>query len=158
MMHLPAVAVLLVGVLAPPALTAQEIGFASATIEDVNAAFDAGTLTSERLVEMYLARIAAYDQAGPALNAVLTVSADAIVTARALDRERQERGPRSPLHGIPVILKDNVDTADMPTTAGSLLLAGSFPPDDAFIVQKLREAGASRASSMISLNFVMANR
>jgi amidase len=143
MMHLPAVAaVLLVGILAPPALTAQEIGFASATIEDLNAAFDAGTLTSERLVEMYLARIAAYDQAGPALNAVLTVSADAIVTARALDRERQERGPRSPLHGIPVALKDNVDTADMPTTAGSLLLAGSFPPDDAFIVQRLREAGA----------------
>ena len=133
---------LIAGLLTPLTLTAQETGFSSATIEDLNAAFDAGTLTSERLVEMYLARIAAYDQSGPALNAVLALNPEAIETARALDRERRERGPRSRLHGIPVVLKDNVDTADMPTTAGSLLLAGSIPPDDAFIVQKLREAGA----------------
>ena len=135
-------AVLLVGFLTPNTLTAQRIGLSSATIEDLNEAFDAGTLTSERLVEMYLARIAAYDQAGPALNAVLALNAVAIETARALDTERREQGPRSPLHGIPVVLKDNVDTSDMPTTAGSLLLAGSMPPDDAFIVQRLREAGA----------------
>ena len=135
-------AVLLVALLTPVTLTAQRIGFSSATIEDLNEAFDAGTLTSERLVEMYLARIAVYDQSGPALNAVLALNVDAIATARALDTERRERGPRSPLHGIPVVLKDNVDTSDMPTTAGSLLLAGSIPPDDAFIVQRLREAGA----------------
>ena len=135
-------AVLLVALLTPVTLTAQRIGFSSATIEDLNEAFDAGTLTSERLVEMYLARIAVYDQSGPALNAVLALNVDAISTARALDTERRERGPRSPLHGIPVVLKDNVDTSDMPTTAGSLLLAGSIPPDDAFIVQRLREAGA----------------
>ena len=66
----------------------------------------------------------------------------ALETARALDRERRDRGPRSPLHGIPVVLKDNVDTGDMPTTAGSVLLAGSVPPDDAFLVRRLREAGA----------------
>ena len=122
--------------------SAQTLTLASATIEDLNTAFDAGTLTSERLVELYLARIAAYDQQGPSLNAVLWLSDDALATARALDAERRARGPRSPLHGIPVVLKDNIDTSDMPTTAGSLLLAGSVPPDDAYIVKKLRDAGA----------------
>lgn len=123
-------------------LSAQMLGLSSATIQDINAAFDAGTLTSEDLVELYLARIQAYDQAGPQLNAVLWLNDQALETARMLDEERRTSGPRSPLHGIPVGLKDNVDTADMPTTAGSLLLQGSVPPDDAFIVEKLRNAGA----------------
>ena len=121
---------------------AQQIDVTSATIEDVNRALDEGTLTSERLVELYLARMEAFDQAGPTLNAVLTVNPRARERARELDAERRERGPRSPLHGIPVVLKDNLDTADMPTTAGSSLLQGSVPPDDAFIVRKLRDAGA----------------
>ncbi len=126
-----------------PALAqAQSLSLSEATVADVNAAFEAGSLTSERLVELYLARIEAYDARGPRLNAVLTLNPRALETARALDRERRARGPRSPLHGIPVVLKDNVDTGDMPTTAGSLLLRGSIPPDDAFIVRKLREAGA----------------
>ena len=123
-------------------LSAQMLGLSSATIQDINAAFDAGTLTSEDLVELYLARIQAYDQAGPQLNAVLWLNDQALETARMLDEERRTSGPRSPLHGIPVGLKDNVDTDDMPTTAGSLLLQGSVPPDDAFIVEKLRNAGA----------------
>ena len=135
-------AVLFVCILMPLQLNAQEVELSSATIKDLNEAFNAGTLTSENLVEMYLARIAAYDQSGPALNAILALNPKARETARALDMERKEQGPRSFLHGIPVVLKDNVDTDDMPTTAGSLLLAGSIPPDDAFIVQKLREAGA----------------
>ncbi len=128
----------------PPfqSVAAQTLTLSSATIEDLNAAFDAGTLTSERLIELYLARIEAYDQRGPALNAVLHLNAGALAAARALDAERRATGPRSPLHGIPVVLKDNIDTSDMPTTAGSLLLAGSIPPDDAFIVKKLRDAGA----------------
>ena len=134
--------VLVVSILTPLQLNAQRVGLSSATIKDLNEAFNEGTLTSENLVEMYLARITSYDQSGPALNAMLTLNSKAIETARALDTERKEQGPRSFLHGIPVVLKDNVDTADMPTTAGSLLLAGSTPPDDAFIVQKLREAGA----------------
>ena len=121
---------------------AQSLSLAEATIADLGAAFDAGSLTSERLVTLYLARIEAYDDDGPGLNAFLTLNPHALETARALDRERRETGPRSLLHGIPVVLKDNVDTHDMPTTAGSLLLKGSIPPDDAFIVQKLREAGA----------------
>ncbi len=134
--------VLIAGLGIPAIASGQTLGLTEATIADINAAFDAGTLSSEMLVERYLARIDAYDKAGPQLNAVLWVNGDAIATARALDRERRDRGPRSPLHGIPVVLKDNIDTGDMPTTAGSVLLAGSIPPDDAFIVKKLRAAGA----------------
>ena len=129
-------------VLFPSGSAAQPLQLSGATIADLNAAMDEGVLTSERLVELYLARIAAYDDEGPRLNALLTVNPRALETARELDRERRARGPRSPLHGIPVILKDNVDTRDMPTTAGSILLKGSIPPDDAFITRKLREAGA----------------
>ena len=121
---------------------AGQIPLSEATIEDLGRAFASGALTSERLVETYLARIEAYDQVGPRLNAVIHLNPDALETARALDAERRERGPRSPLHGIPVVLKDNVDTGDMPTTAGSVLLAGSIPPDDAFLVRRLRDAGA----------------
>lgn len=129
-------------VLGPPAAGAQELTLSEATIADLQSAFDAGTLTAERLVEMYLARIEAYDQQGPALNTVLWLNQNAVQRARELDGERSRTGPRSPLHGIPVVLKDNVDTSEMPTTAGSLLLAGSVPPDDAFLVQRLRDGGA----------------
>ncbi len=125
-----------------PVVSAQTVDVTSASIEDLNRAFDAGTLTSERLVELYLARIDAYDAAGPRLNAVIVLNPRAMERARALDVERRTSGPRSPVHGVPVVLKDNIDTADLPTTAGSSLLAGSMPPDDAFLVQKLREAGA----------------
>ena len=133
---------LLLAVQSPRPAAAQELGLADATIEDLGRAFESGSLTAERLVEMHLERIEAYDRTGPSLNAVLHVNPEALATARALDRERRERGPRSALHGIPVVLKDNIDTFDMPTTGGSILLAGSMPPDDAFIVDRLREAGA----------------
>lgn len=121
---------------------AADLTLSAASIADLNAAFDDGSLTAERLIGLYLARIEAYDQAGPALNTVLALNPRALEIARALDEERRSSGPRSLLHGIPVVLKDNVDTSDMPTTAGSLLLAGSIPPDDAFLVQRLRDAGA----------------
>lgn len=127
---------------AAPRAVAQTIELDSATIADLNAAFDSGTLTSEQLVTLYLARIEAYDRQGPKLHAVITLNPKAMETARALDAERKARGRRSPLHGIPVVLKDNYDTADMPTTGGSVLLDGSMPSDDAFVVKKLREAGA----------------
>jgi amidase len=127
---------------APAAARAQTVGLSGATIAELNRAFDAGALTSEALVQMYLDRIQAYDQQGPALNAMLFVNPKALEQARALDAERKARGPRSPLHGIPVVLKDNIDTGDMPTTGGSLILKGSIPPDDAFFVKKLRDAGA----------------
>ena len=125
-----------------PPVSAAQLDLTRASIADINAAFEAGALTSEKLVELCLSRIKAYDQAGPKLNAVLTLNPKALETARSLDAERQARGPRSPMHGIPVVLKDNMDTADLPTTAGSFMLAGSLPPDDAFLVTRLREAGA----------------
>jgi amidase len=135
------VAVLVAACLAP--LSARKpLDLDFATIADLNAAFSAGTLTAERVTQMYLARIDAYNLRGPNLRAVITVNRKALDTARALDAERKAKGPRSPMHGIPVILKDNIDTADMPTTGGSLLLEGSVPPDDAFLVKKLRDAGA----------------
>lgn len=121
---------------------ATHFDLATATIADIEEAMDRGALTSEKLVRLYLARIAAYDQNGPAINAFLYVNPNAIAEARALDDERKAKGPRSPLHGITVALKDVFDTADMPTTGGYLPLKGVKPTKDAFIVKKLREAGA----------------
>ena len=135
------VAVLLAAALAP-ARAAKTIDFDALTIADINRAFDSGALTSEALVRLCLARIQAYDRQGPSLHAVMTLNPKAIDTARALDTERKAKGPRSPLHGIPVVLKDNYNTSDLPTTGGSVLLEGSIPPDDAFVVKKLRAAGA----------------
>ena len=114
----------------------------TATIEDINAAFDAGALTSVRLVELYLARIGAYDARGPRLNAVITLSPDALRIAAELDGERERSGPRTPIHGIPVLVKDNYNTYDMPTAAASVALEGSMPSADAFTVRQLRDAGA----------------
>src|SRR5215510_8196037 len=124
------------------AAAAKDIDLDRATIADLNAAFNAGTLTAEKLVQLCIARIQAYDRQGPSLHAVITLNPKAIETARALDAERKAKGPRSPLHGIPIVLKDNYDTGDMPTTGGSVLLEGWQPPDDAFVVKKLRDAGA----------------
>ena len=135
------VAALLVGTL--QSVSAQKaIDLDAATIGDLNAAFNAGTLTAEKLTQMCLARIQAYDRQGPQLRAVITLNPKALDTARQLDAERRTKGRRSPLHGIPVVVKDNIDTSDMPTTAGSVMLEGSVPPDDAFLVKRLREAGA----------------
>ncbi len=128
--------------IAPGAAESAELSLTSATISELNAAMDAGALSSESLVQRYLNRIRAYDQAGPELNSVILVNPMALQRARELDEERRVSGRRSPLHGIPVVVKDNIDTADMPTTAGSFLLKDSMPPDDAFVIQRLREAGA----------------
>jgi amidase len=112
------------------------------TIPELQAAMTAGTTTSKELVAQYLARIDAYDHQGPGLNAIIYINPRALEEAGALDRERAEKGPRGPLHGIPVLLKDNYDTHDMPTTASAVVLSGFIPPDDAYQVRKLREAGA----------------
>ncbi len=121
---------------------AADLKLDEATIADVQAAYAKGTLTAEKLTELYLARIAAYDKQGPAINSVITVNPKALAEAKALDAERKAGKIRGPLHGIPVALKDNIDTFDLPTTGGSQLLEGSLPPDDAFITKKLRDAGA----------------
>ncbi|MEO5670505.1 MAG: amidase family protein, partial [Ramlibacter sp.] len=112
-------------------------------MESVHAAFASGTLTCVALVQAYLARIEAYDRQGPALRALITLNAEALAQAAAFDREYAARnGNVGPLHGIPIILKDNFHTADMPTTAGSVVFKGWRPPADAFVVAKMREAGA----------------
>ena len=112
------------------------------SIVELTAALEAGEVTSRELVDGYLMRIQAYDQRGPGLNAMVTLSDRAHAEADELDAERAEGRVRGPLHGIPVVVKDNYDTADMPTTAGAIGLATSIPPDDAFQVRRLREAGA----------------
>lgn len=113
------------------------------SISQLQEAMAAGTLTAHSLVEMYQQRIQALDQDGPALHSVLEINPDALAIADALDAERRTQGPRGPLHGIPILLKDNIATADhMQTTAGSLALLGSQPARDAFVAQQLRKAGA----------------
>jgi amidase len=114
-----------------------------ATIPQLQSALASGQETAMSLTKGYLRRIEDLDQRGPALRSVLEVNPDALPIARALDKERKAKGPRGPLHGIPVLLKDNIDTHDrMMTTAGSLALLGSIPAQDSFVAQKLREAGA----------------
>jgi amidase len=114
-----------------------------ATISDVHAAYKSGALTSVKLVQAYLARIRTSDQAGPKLNVVIFLNPRALEEAAALDEDFRKTGKFvGPLHGIPVLLKDNVNTKDMPTTGGSLSLAGYTPSTDAAITQKLRSAGA----------------
>src|SRR4030081_3016334 len=125
-----------------PARAARTVDFDALTIADIAHAFDSGALTSEKLVQLCLARIQAYDRQGPSLRAVLTLNPKALETARALDAERKAKGPRSPLHGIPIIVKDVFDTADLPTTGGYLPLKGVKPTQDATIVKMLRAAGA----------------
>jgi amidase len=120
---------------------AASLDLHTATAADIQAAYAAG-LSAEKLTSAYLARIEAYDKQGPEINAVITLNPRALAEARALDIELRAGKSRGPLHGIPVLLKDNVDTFDLPTTGGSQLLEGSLPPDDAFITKKLREAGA----------------
>src|SRR5688500_3837167 len=115
------------------------------TIPEIRHALRSNVLTAERLTHMYLKRIEAYEEAGPGINAYQHINENALREARQLDalNDRHHGLPsRKPLFGVPVLLKDNIDTADMPTAAGSVALAGSIPPDDAFITRKLRNAGA----------------
>jgi len=112
-------------------------------ISEIQDKMNTGASSSRALVDSYLERISQYDKSGPAINAVIELNPEALALADALDNERQVRGPRGPLHGIPIFIKDNIDTADsMSTTAGSLALTGSIALQDAFLVERLREAGA----------------
>src|SRR5207244_12715458 len=102
-----------------------------------------GSVTAAAVVRQYRQRIADVDRKGPRLKAVIELNPDAFGIAEALDRERKTKGPRGPLHGIPILIKDNIDTHDrMTTTAGSLALEGSIPPPHSFLVERLRAAGA----------------
>src|ERR1041385_8533362 len=113
------------------------------TISDLQQALQSGKYTSKQLVEKYSDRINDIDKKGPGLNSVIEMNPDAESIAAALDRERKEKGARGPLHGIPILIKDNIDTHDrMMTTAGSLALVGAKPAQDASVARKLRDAGA----------------
>ena len=129
--------------LAMAACTAPLPDIEEATIADLHDRMQRGELTAEQLVSSYLDRIEAIDRNGPQLNSMIEINPDALLTARSLDEEWQESGPRGPMHGIPVVLKANIGTADqMQTTAGSLALANHRPTTDAFLVSRLRDAGA----------------
>jgi amidase len=131
--------------IAPTAATPEIKSFEldEITIAGLQDGMNSGKFTARSLVEKYSARIDEVDKHGPAINSVIEMNPDALAIADALDRERKAKGPRGPMHGIPVFIKDNIDTADkMMTTAGSLALVGSKPPQDSFVAQKLRTAGA----------------
>ena len=113
------------------------------TISELQDGMKSGKFTARSLAEKYLARIDEVDKRGPAINAIIELNPDALSIADALDQERKAKGPRGPLHGVPVLIKDNIDTADrMMTTAGSLALVGSKPPKDSGVAQRLRASGA----------------
>ncbi len=121
---------------------AATFDLATASIADIQAAIDAGALSSEKLVQLYLNRIEAYDQQGPKINSILVTNAKALEIARALDEERKTKGRRGPLHGIPIVAKDLVNTADMQTTGGFVVMKGAVPATDANVIRRLRDAGA----------------
>lgn len=125
-----------------PAAVVPPFAIEEATIAQIQSAVDAGMLSYEQLVQGYLERIEAYEDGGPRLNAIITLNPKARAEAAALDAERKARGRRGPLHGIPLLLKDNIDTADMPTSNGSAILRTAMPPDDAALARALRAAGA----------------
>jgi amidase len=126
----------------PPSQVPKSLQLVEATVPELQQALRTHLITSQQLVQMYLNRIAAYSEAGPHLNAFIHLNSEALDEARARDADRRRGRAHGPLFGIPVLLKDNINTEHMPTTAGSVALEGSIPPSDAFITQKLREAGA----------------
>ena len=121
---------------------AKNVDIVEADIETLQQSMATGALTSVQLVQQYLARIEAYDQHNTALNALIRLNSQALERAAALDEERRQTGPRGPLHGIPIIVKDNFNTAGLATSAGSIALAGFVPTHDAFLIEKLKDAGA----------------
>ncbi len=125
-----------------PAVAQPSFDLVEASVDDVISAIESGSVTASDLVEQAFARIEAYDKQGPAINAMIVVNPRARQRAAELDRRFAADGLVGPLHGVPVIIKDNYDTHDMPTSAGSLSLIDSQPPDDAWQVRKLRKAGA----------------
>jgi amidase len=137
----------------PLAAHAAEFELSTATLTDINAAFDSGALTSEKLLSLYLARIAAYDRKGPAISAIATLNDRALARARALDAERKTTGPRSRLHGVPVVLKDLIDVAGMPTGYGFKPAGLPIAPRHATVVQRLEDAGAIILAKAATVNW-----
>ncbi|NOV04318.1 amidase [Paenibacillus sp. LMG 31457] len=120
----------------------QPFQLLEADIMGIQNAMAAGKLTSVQLVQMYLDRIAAYDKQGPTIKSLITINSNALAIAASLDQERKDKGPRGLLHGIPIIVKDNYDTVDMPTSAGCTCLKDNQTVSDSYMVKKLKDAGA----------------
>ncbi|MEX2600619.1 MAG: amidase [Balneolaceae bacterium] len=120
----------------------EQLGLEEITLDQLMQGFESGEFTSSQIVQAYLDRIESIDRNGPQLNSMLTLNPDALETANRLDQERKEGSLRGPLHGIPIVLKDNIDMLNLPTTAGSRVLEFSTPERDAFITERLREQGA----------------
>jgi amidase len=137
---------LALGSVSPSSARAQDhpepFQIVEATIDGIHAAFKSGKLTARQLVQGYLDRIAAYDKRGPNINSIITLNDHALEDADRLDAAWRASGPAGPLHGIPVLVKDEIDTAGMPTTLGTQVFKDYRPPRDAFAIDKLRKAGA----------------
>jgi Asp-tRNA(Asn)/Glu-tRNA(Gln) amidotransferase A subunit family amidase len=151
--RLIAVALFALSVVASVGARAASFDLSTASIADINAAIDAGALSSEKLVGLYLKRIDAYDKNGPRVNSVITLNTKALEEARALDAERKAKGRRSPLHGIPIVLKDLIDVVGMPTTAGFKPFGAPMPLRDAAIVTRLKDAGAIVLAKVATVNW-----
>jgi amidase len=126
----------------PGANAGQRFAVREATIQELQGAMEAGRVTSQELVQSYLDRIAAFDRQGPRLNTMIRIDPNALAEAAKLDVERRNGHVRGPLHGIPIVVKDNYDTQGLPTSAGAMALSGSMSSQDAYVVAKLRAAGA----------------
>jgi amidase len=151
-MHLHGFLLTILTVVAMPAAAAT-FDLQSATIADINAAIDAGALNSEKLVKLYLARLEAYDKKGPKINSVITMNPKALDEARALDAERKNKGRRSPLHGIPVVIKDLIDMQGLPTSAGFKPFGFPVPDKDAALVARIRDAGGIVLAKVATVNW-----
>src|SRR5258708_24076093 len=128
--------------LTAPLISAQKFQLMEATSADVHAAYKTGKLNARQLTQMYLDRIAAFDKAGPKINCVITVNPKALAEADALDSAYRTSSPVGPLHGIPVVLKDQMDVAALPTTLGALVMKDNVPARDSSVAEKLKRAGA----------------
>jgi len=150
LISLPIFATFLVATTIIPAAT---FDLSTANIADINAAMDAGALSSEKLLGLYIKRIEAFDKKGPKINSVIAINPTALDEARALDAERKTKGPRSPLHGIPVVVKDLIDVVGMPTTAGFKPFGAPMPLRDAAVVARLKSAGAIILAKVSTVNW-----
>src|SRR5262245_61150295 len=137
-----AIAVSFTGSAQAQTTSASPFQIVEASIDDIHTAFRSGRLTARQLVQGYLDRINAYDRQGPSINSVITINPDALAEADRLDAAFRASGLAGPLHGIAILVKDEIDTAGMPTTLGTVVFKDYRPPKDAFVIDKLRKAGA----------------
>lgn len=146
-------AVFLLTAMQIPVIQAEKFDLSTASVAEIHQAIEAGALSSEKLIKLYLNRIEAYDKKGPSVNCVIYVNPNALEETKALDAERKKSGVRSPIHGIPIVLKDLIDVEDMPTTGGFVPLGAPIAPRDSTIVARIREAGGIILAKVSTTNW-----